>query len=336
MKTATNKPVFSVVIPVYNVERYIEECLTSVIRQTYTNFEIICVDDGSPDNSVALINSVNDPRIRVIRQKNRGLAAARNSGINASRGMYVALLDSDDRWHPEKLEQHFKHLSRNPGIGVSYSASQFIDENGRDMGFGQHPKLNNIDAVDIFCRNPVGNGSAPVLRKALLRAISRPVAISATETRVEYFDERMRQSEDVDFWLRIALTTQYKFEGIGKVLTFYRVNSSGLSANLDNQFRAWMYSIDKNRSLNPAFFKQWFSLGCAFQKLYLARRAIKSGQGITAFKLVHQALKLDIRILTREPKKTFVTYGCAYLAMLPHAWFDTIFNFATGLKNQRS
>ncbi|MEE2730641.1 MAG: glycosyltransferase [Pseudomonadota bacterium] len=334
MPNIHTKPIFSVVIPVYNVERYIEECIQSVLNQTYHNFEIICVDDGSPDGSIERVQRFNDPRIRIVRQKNRGLAAARNTGINASRGLYIALLDSDDAWHPTKLAQHFKHLSSNPRLGVSYSASLFMDDHSKSMGLGQFPKLTHIDAADIFCRNPVGNGSAAVLRKSMLLAVARPA--QADPQRIEYFDETMRQSEDVEFWLRLALTTDYQFEGIGQALTYYRVNASGLSANLDKQYQAWLYSVNKNRALNPDFYTRWFPLACAFQKLYLARRAIKSGQGTTALKLVHAALAGDARILWREPTKTLLTYGAAYLSLLPQAWFERLFNLGTQWFGQRS
>ena len=83
-------PLFSVVIPIFNVAEYIENCLNSVLAQTFKSFEIICVDDGSPDNSVELIEKIKDDRIRIIRQTNRGLSGARNTGINASRGTFVA------------------------------------------------------------------------------------------------------------------------------------------------------------------------------------------------------------------------------------------------------
>ena len=336
MSYAYAKPVFSVVVPIYNVEKYVEECIQSVLDQTYSNFEIICVDDGSPDLSISLVQQFNDPRIRIVRQKNRGLAAARNTGINASRGLYIALLDSDDFWHPSKLAQHFKHLNSNPKLGVSYSASLFVDDHSKPLGLGQFPQLNNVTAADIFCRNPVGNGSAAVLRKSMLLNVARPAQGKGNQHRIEYFDETMRQSEDVEFWLRLALTTSYSFEGLGQPLTYYRVNASGLSANLDKQYQAWLYSVNRNRALNPEFYEKWFPLACAFQKLYLARRAIKSGQGSTALKLVHEALLRDVRILWREPAKTMITYGAAYLSLLPKNWFERIFHLGTQFLGQRT
>lgn len=335
MKNQPIQPVFSVVIPVYNVERYIKECIESVLNQTYKNFEIVIVDDGSQDNSIRIARQYLDSRIRIVSQPNRGLAAARNTGINASRGMFIALLDSDDFWHPKKLQEHFHHFSNDRTIGVSYSASLFVDEDSYLLGIGQFPKTNNVKAEDIFCRNPIGNGSAPVIRKSLLQKVGKQVE-TEDGIRMHYFDETMRQSEDVEFWLRIALTTEFRFVGVARPLTYYRVNSGGLSANLEKQYQSWLYAVRKNRTINPQFFDTWFSLGSAFQKLYLARRAVKSGQTSTAFNLIHRALVEDIRILVREPKKTIETYICAWLGFLPKGIFNHLMEFVMAHSKSKS
>lgn len=325
-------PLISVVIPCYNVADYIRGCLKSVLAQTFKSFEVICVNDGSPDNSVEMIETFKDPRIRIINQQNRGLAGARNTGINASRGIYVALLDADDLWHPQKLEMHFKHLQLNPQVGISYSASEFMDEQGNKLRIGQYPKLNDVSAKDVFCRNPIGNGSAPVIRKSLLNCMARRVP-GDDAVRTEYFDENMRQSEDVEFWLRVALKTTYKFEGIGQALTYYRINMSGLSANLDKQYASWLYSVEQNKKLDPKFIQKWFTLASAYQKRYLARRAVQARNAKAACKLMLEALVQDTRVLTEEPKRTIVTIACAVLCSLPKKVYQTMED--VGMKMQR-
>jgi len=336
-KRAPKKPVFSVVMPMYNVEKYIEDSIQSVLDQSYPNFEIICVNDGCTDNTVAKVKAFNDSRIRIIHQQNLGLSGARNTGINHCQGLYVAFLDSDDLWHQDKLKCHFEHFRGNPWIGVGYSASDFIDEDGKLLGIGQHPKLVNITPQDIFCRNPIGNGSAAVFRRSVLMKMGQK-----NGSRTTYFDERLRQSEDVDFWLRVALQTTsgqqapWQFEGIEKSLTYYRVNASGLSANLDKQLASWEYATKKNQSLAPEFFEQWYSLALAYQKRYLARRAIQSHNGLAALYLINAALKTDIRILSQEPKRTFVTYGCAVLSLLPAAVYSPIEKLAMLIVSKKS
>ena len=105
-------PRISVVMPVYNVEDYVGAAIESVLSQSFTDFELIIVDDGGTDDSIAICRGFTDPRICIISQANRGLAGARNTGIAAARGDYVALLDSDDRWHASKLMMHFIHLKQ--------------------------------------------------------------------------------------------------------------------------------------------------------------------------------------------------------------------------------
>lgn len=310
------RPIFSVVIPVYNVERYIERCIDSVLAQTFRSFEIICVDDASPDNSVALVENYDDPRIRIVHQQNRGLAGARNTGINHSAGIFIALLDGDDFWEPQKLEAHFRHLQRNPLVDISYSASAFVDESGQPMGVGQFPKLRDITAAHIFCRNPVGNGSAGVIRRSLLQRVRR-LRQEPEGTRVEYFDESLRQSEDIEFWLRAALQARARFEGLGEPLTCYRVNSSGLSANLERQFHFWQLGVEKNLPGNEEFFRQWYPLAKAYQKRYLARRALKSGNTLNAFQCLYEAVRSDPRIFIQEPRRTFLTCAAACCSLLP-------------------
>ncbi|SMF54572.1 Glycosyltransferases involved in cell wall biogenesis [Alteromonadaceae bacterium Bs31] len=318
-----SKPVFSVVMPLYNVEKYVENAIDSVLAQSYEHFELICVNDGCTDNTMRIVREYEDPRLKIVEQKNMGLAAARNTGINHASGIYIALLDSDDAWAVNKLQKHFKHFRENPGLGVSYCASRFIDEDGYDMGIGQYPKLSNISAVDIFCRNPIGNGSAAVIRHSMLTSLSE-VRVRDGRYRTSYFDEDFRQSEDVEFWLRAALSGSWEFAGIEDELTYYRVNASGLSANLDKQFAAWKASVNKNRALNPGFFKKWYSLAEAYQKRYLARRAIQSRNSLAALKWLSSALLSNWRIVWNEPSRTLATACCALLSWLPASLYSAM------------
>ena len=118
------EPRVSVVIPLYQTERYIAKALRSVIDQTFADFEVIVVDDGSRDGGPQIARDWRDPRVRVITQENRGLAGARNTGIRHARGELVALLDADDLWEPTKLERHVAHFDADAALDVSFSASR--------------------------------------------------------------------------------------------------------------------------------------------------------------------------------------------------------------------
>ncbi len=321
--TNTSQPIFSVIIPIYNVAQYLRQCIDSVLEQRFSNFEVICVDDGSPDESVAILESYDDPRMRIVRQENMGLAAARNTGIHASRGLFIALLDADDYWHPEKLTRHYKHLQLNPGLAISYSASAFVDADGKPLGIGQHPKCERVTAKDVFCRNPIGNGSAPIIRKSLFLSLGETISRNGI-TRVQYFDESMRQSEDVEFWLRAVLKTKAQIGGIPQALTYYRVNMSGLSANLDKQYKAWLYAVEKHRHIDPDFIQRWFNLASAYQLRYLARRAIQNRQAMTAIRLCAIALLRGPRMLLEEPGRCVLTASCALLSFLPECIYNPL------------
>lgn len=308
-------PKVSVVIPSYNVEAYIEKTLRNVVQQTFRDFEVLVVDDGSTDRTAAIARSVRDPRIRVISQSNRGLAGARNAGIRAACGEYVAFLDADDLWHREKLARHVAHLDSRSAIGVSYSQSAFIDNAGNPMGYLQTPKLRRVQAHDVFLRNPVGNGSAPVIRRHTLDEIAYyPPACARAEP--WYFDENFRQSEDIECWIRIALTTRWRFEGIGLPLTLYRVAEGGLSANLDRQLDSWDRVLSQVNSYAPFFARRWGPAARGFQLRYLARRALRMGNTTRAWQLLTQALGQYPGMLLTDAPRTLSTLGAALLQSL--------------------
>ncbi|CAO1650794.1 glycosyltransferase family 2 protein [Parasphingorhabdus sp. NYA22] len=306
------KPAISIIMPVYNVEQYVSAAIDSVLGQTFENFELIIVDDGGGDRSVEICASFNDPRIRIISQVNRGLAGARNTGILAARGEYIALLDSDDSWNPEKLALHKIHLDSNPQVGVSYSGSRFMDAQGTPLRQAQRPKLENITAQDILTRNPVGNGSAAVIRKTALDTIAFH---HPEETqRLCFFDEDFRQSEDIELWIRMALQSGFHFEGIDGLLTNYRIISGGLSANIAAQYDSWNRMMTKTQISAPEFLAQFGDEARAYQLRYLARRAVQMGDGAFALSLLKEAFAVSSKPLVKEPIKSAVTFLAATAA----------------------
>ncbi len=127
-------PKVSVVIPAYNAMTYLPETITSVLQQTYTDFEVVVVNDGSTDKIEEWIVQISDPRIKLVSQANLGLAGARNTGIRESQGKYLAFLDADDLWEPTKLEKQVKILEKNPEVGLVYTWVTYIDETGQSTG----------------------------------------------------------------------------------------------------------------------------------------------------------------------------------------------------------
>ncbi len=303
-------PIVSVVMPVYNTAKYVESAVASVLAQTFEDFELLIIDDAGQDNSIELCRAFDDPRIRIISQANRGLAGARNTGIRKARGQFIALLDSDDLWEAKKLEKHVDHLWRSPQVGISYAASSMIDDDGNFLRIVQRPKLTNVTPRDVFLRNPVGNGSAPVIRKAVFDDIA---FVNVARNELDYFDESFRQSEDIECWCRMALMTHWRFEGIAGAHTRYRINEGGLSANVVKQFETWSRVKARVTELNPEFAAKWGRYAEAYQKRYLARRCFRMGEGSLAWSLMKEALQTCPRILLEEPAKTLTTLAAVFV-----------------------
>jgi len=181
-------PFFSIVIPTYNRCNQLRAALDSVLAQTFKDYELIVIDDGSTDETPSIEDIYKD-KIRFIRQKNRGVSAARNAGILTGDSDYIAFLDSDDIWLPNKLKKQFAFIKENPGIPLNQTNEIWV-RNGRRV----NPKLKHLKrAGDIFI------DSLP------LCLISPSAAVINREIISEYglFDEKLPACEDYDLWLRI-------------------------------------------------------------------------------------------------------------------------------------
>ncbi len=331
----------SVIIPVYKVEKYIAATVQSVLEQTYENFELLIIDDGSPDKSIKICQQFTDTRIRIIHQENKGVAAARNHGIREAQGEYLAFLDADDLWTPDKLEKHVQHLDNFPEIGVSFCRSAFIDEASNPLGIYQISKLKDISILDLLCRTPIGNGSVPVIRRETLQQIKFSGNLYGTVEDFYFDDDRqLHPSEDVECWLRIALKSNYKIEGLAEALTLYRVNSQGFSAQIQKKLKSWETMLEKLRDYaQPEEFEQWEKISMAYQYRHLARRAVTLELASTAVEFANKGVLIHPQILLEEPRRTSITLAAAYfLWLLPKPIYQQIQNLAlkiTGANQKR-
>jgi glycosyltransferase involved in cell wall biosynthesis len=212
-------PAVSVLMPAYNVEPYVREAIRSALAQTFHDFELIVVDDGSTDATAAIVKSLarEDPRVRLIQQSNRGLAGARNTALRASRGEFLALLDSDDLWEPEFLAEQMAILAARADVDV-------VTGNGWCLGGTKHGELARP------CPDP-----RPEPDLAAIIGDERAVFIMSVFRRRVYetigpFDESMRTNEDYDFWLRAAVAG-FKFARNDRPLGHYRIRNDSLSAS---------------------------------------------------------------------------------------------------------
>jgi glycosyltransferase involved in cell wall biosynthesis len=210
----------SVVIPNFNASEYVLAAIQSALDQTLRDLEVVVVDDGSTDDSVATILSITDERLTCIRQRNRGLAGARNTGLLLARGTYVGFLDSDDIWFREKAERHLDVMREDASLGLTFSCSAYLHQSGTPTGQLLISRCARPGVRDLVRRNHLGNGSTFIVRRACLE-------ISGG------FDEALRSCEDWEFCVRLAACTSFQIGLIPEVLTGYRIRQGSLSVSYD-------------------------------------------------------------------------------------------------------
>jgi glycosyltransferase involved in cell wall biosynthesis len=225
----TTAPEVSVVIPAYNSAQYLGEAVQSIFDQTFDNYEIIVVDDGSTDNTRELVESYGG-RIRYVRQENGGASKARNRGIAEARGTYIAFLDADDCWEPEKLEKQINILESNPNLGMVFTDAVGFDENGPlpRMGRKKSLLLDGDVACNIFMYSGVGTPSVMVPKKVF--------------DKVGVFDEQLFLAEDDNMWIRIA--AEYPVELIDEPLVKVRDHANRTTRDKGRLFRMILDNAD--------------------------------------------------------------------------------------------
>jgi len=215
----------SVIIPVFNHEKYIAECVESVLGQTYRDFEVVVVDDGSTDRTPEILKRYGD-RIRYIRQSNRGGAGALNTAIRNSRGEYIAWLSSDDVFLPAKLEEQVAHFEQHPEVDVTYTDFLVIDGEGKVTGEVRSPYYPDKKRFryEMFVGNFV-NGSSVMFRRKCIEETG-------------YFDEEMRYHADGNMWFRML--KRHEFGHIPIPLLKYRWHDT----NISHHFRGMRKYLD--------------------------------------------------------------------------------------------
>lgn len=321
----------SIIIPLYQSEAFILETLQTVFDQTYEDYEIIIIDDGSPDDSAEIVRRIGDPRIRIFQRENRGPCRSRNFGIGQGRGEFIAFLDHDDHWLPDKLAKHVAHLNDNPEVGYSFGPSQFMDLDGNRLNLFQVPKLGNITPRDVICRNPAGNGSVPVIRRALLDEVSFTVERDG-EPELMFFDDEAAGWEDTELWFRMIYQTQWKLEGIPDCLTLYRLTPGGITSDAEKKQAAFERGLERARRYAPEFIRRNEGAARAYHLRTLARRMIQSHDAVGAVAYVNRTLRSYPGILIDDFRRTAVTIAAAYLQrLLPEAVYRRIENAGLGM-----
>ncbi len=229
------KPKVSIIIPAYNAIKYLPETVESVLKQSFTDFELLIINDGSSDNTVEWVSSISDSRVRLISQENKGLSGARNTGITSSKGEYISFLDADDIWEPTKIEKQVYKLDNDPTVGLVYTWVKYFYEDIESVRLGDPDAEGNVLKA-ILEANVVMCGSNAMVRRFCFEEVGK-------------FDENLTSIEDWDMWIRIA--SKYSFAVVKEALVYYRQHNSNMSKNYEMMIQNFNKVFERAFQLVP-------------------------------------------------------------------------------------
>ncbi|MEB3047719.1 glycosyltransferase family 2 protein [Rhizobium mulingense] len=310
--STTSEILVAVVIPAYNARDYIAETLQSVIDQTHRALEIIVVDDGSTDETASICRhfAVADPRIQFLSTENRGVAAARNTGIAASKAGYLAFLDADDLWHPTYVERMLSALHPLPDDwGAVYALHRLVDSQGYCTRSGSSLSARESILIRHLVFRFVGNGSGFMVRRAVIDKIGGYDP--------SYAKQGIGGCEDFDFELRTA--EHFKIEAVPFGLVGYRVHAAAMSADRSRMARSLLAVYERCVARNPqlpdfvvscartsahlyafskfAALKDWHSAAISLRQIY--HHSPRLAAGVISALIVSKATRAAKRVLSR-------------------------------------
>jgi glycosyltransferase involved in cell wall biosynthesis len=277
-------PKLSVIIPTYNNARYIKRAIDSLLEQSIKDFEIIVVDDGSTDDTKDIVSAYGNS-IKYIYQENKGLAGARNTGIDVSKGEFIGFLDADDWFAKKNLETKISFLDKNPDAVWVYSDWQFVDHRGNHLDRGStrfkfaNKRLSGYVFEELLYNRNFISPCAAVIKKSILDEVG-------------CFDSEVICQEDWDLWLRLSLKYPCYYIDETLVFVFDRPNS------LSKDFTKWVYGnayiVDKLKNLIPHDFerkKQALARLNADKYTFLARNFMQKGEILHALNAYFKSIR---------------------------------------------
>jgi len=282
----SNQGLVSVIVPAYNAENFISETLDSVLSQTYENLEVIVVDDGSRDLTAAIVKNAarRDRRVKLLRQCNLGVAAARNLAIAKASGQYIAPLDADDIWYPAKVEKQVQSLEESgPRAGASYCWCISINENGDVLGLGPKWDLEGEVYQPLVLRNFIGNASVPLFRREYIQQIGGYNS-----------NLRAQQAQGCEDWeicLRLAEICEYRV--VKEYLTAYRCYSQSMSYDHSAMAKSYALVLQEAERNHPEIASRVYRWSKGMFYLYLATKSNACGDLRASYRWLWRAVRQD-------------------------------------------
>jgi glycosyltransferase involved in cell wall biosynthesis len=215
-------PRVSVIIPAHNSIKYLPSSLESVFQQTFTDWEILIINDGSTDGTEQCASKIEDPRVRFVSQPHQGVSIARNHGINLSKGEYIAFLDADDLWEATKLEKQVNYLDNHLDVGLIYAWTAFVDATAKPTGRISSSSAEGKIWLKLLEDETIPSASTVMIRRDCLDYVGM-------------FAPNLTHAEDLELWVRIA--SKYSVAVIKEVLTQYRQHGGNTSKNREKMLQ---------------------------------------------------------------------------------------------------
>ncbi|MEQ8540075.1 MAG: glycosyltransferase family A protein [Coleofasciculus sp. D1-CHI-01] len=286
-RAASTLPLVSVIIPAYNAEAFIEKTLKSVLSQTYQNLEVLVVDDGSQDRTPEIIKSIaqHDKRVIVLHQKNAGVAAARNLGIETSQGEFIAPIDADDIWYPENLEKQVQcFLESDPSVGLVYSWSVDIDQDDVPTGIFRAAKIEGEVYVTLVCHNFIGNASSSMIHRDCFEQIGG--------YNCQFKEQDAQGCEDWDLYLSIAEV--YQFRVVPEFLVGYRKMTNSMSRDYTKMAKSHTLVMQSVRQKHPEIRTAIYGFSSSSLYIYFAHQSYSSKDHKTTLFWLYKAIQFDL------------------------------------------
>ncbi len=277
----------SVVVPCYNVGALGAEAVSSLLQQSMAALEIIAVDDGSTDDTLAQLLALGDPRLTVVTQANRGLAAARNTGVRHARAPLIGFCDGDDIWFPAKAAKQLAVMDADETVGLTFSHSAYLEESGEPTGQLLMTRCRQPTTRDLVARNHIGNGSTAIVRRECFAAAG-------------LFDESLASCEDAEMWTRISVRTPYVLRLVPEALTGYRVRATSQMHTFETYIAGSRTYLERYRSYVPGYTDREAARTYALHLRVLSRKAFSSGDVELSRAILVEALRHSPGIVVRD------------------------------------
>lgn len=314
-------PLVSVIIPVYNAERFVAKTLRSVLAQTYCNVEVLVINDGSTDRTAEIVDrfAQRDQRVRLLAQSNAGVAAARNLGIRQAKGEFVAPIDADDLWYADNLAKQVECLLKSPdSVGLVYSWSVDIDQQDQRTGGFHAARISGRVHATLLCHNFLGNASCTLIRRSCLSVIGGYN---------EQFQANQAQGcEDWDLYLRLA--ERYEFAVVPEFLVGYRKLQHSMSYDYQRMANSHDLVLQAVQQRHPKLPGLLYRLSRSSLYIYFAHQCSDNKNHRNTLHWLRQAVQADF-----TPWLRLGTYLLGFKSLFNlmqqhiHAWINA--NYAS-------